>query len=262
MKYIDREKKLAHLNDPVLQQGMIRLLDLAEKSLRHSAQVVSSFLDPHTLQTGQSILHGLPEFKFASGGGYPDAERQRIIFFTDDAEPRDFQLAYLQVQGNFKFCRVSHRDYLGSLLGLGISRDKIGDLLVAEDGCQVILDGEIADYVISQWTKVNQVTVRVKQITAADLTVAAVTVQEIKSTVASLRLDAVLGSGFGISRGKAVPEIQGGRVRVNWQTVTEPSWQLAAGDRISCQGKGRLELKEVSGPSQKGRLFVTIHRFL
>lgn len=262
MKYIDREKKLAYLQDPLLQQGMIRLLDLAEKSLRQSAPVLSSFLDPFSLQTAQSIFAGLPEFKVACSGGYPEAERQRMVFDSVERTAQDFQLAFMQVQGNFKFCRVSHRDYLGSILGLGISREKIGDLLVTDDGCQVVLEREIADYIAAQWTKVNQVTVRVRMITAADLTMAAAAVQEIKSTVASLRLDAVLGLGFAASRGKLLPEIQAGRVRVNWQTVTEPSHQLAAGDRISCQGKGRLEIKEISGPSQKGRIFVTINRFL
>lgn len=257
----DREKRVAHLKDPELQKSILRLLDLSEKSSRQESVEVSGFLDPYTLETARGILRDSDAFH-STDGGYRSAERARLAFFPEGKDAIDFRLSYIRVSGNFHFRHVSHRDYLGSLLALGLNRDKIGDILVMEDGCQVVLDSEIADFVRYNWMKVNQVSVRAAAMDREDLLLPDISAKEIRSTVASLRLDAVLGLGFGESRSKVVPDIKGGRVRINWKTITDPSFHLNAGDRIACQGKGRLRLKEISGPSQKGRLFVTILRFL
>ncbi|ATW24946.1 RNA-binding protein [Candidatus Formimonas warabiya] len=261
---LDREKCLTHVTDKELRQAMIRLLDQWERAYVRNSWEITGFLDPYFRQAGEGMLRGLPDLLFSAWGGYDGAERARLIIFPPACPETslDFQLAFLQVEGNFKFKEVNHRDFLGALLGLGIGREKIGDILIIENGCQVILDQDIARYVTANWEKVNCVSVRVKEISPHQLTVPVQERKEITSTVASPRLDAVLGVGFSCSRTKTLPDIKGGRIRVNWKVTTDPSFHIQAGDTISYRGKGRMVVDSFSGPTQKGRYFIHVSRYV
>jgi RNA-binding protein YlmH len=258
----NREKRLSHLTDPELRQAMTRLLDCWEKVYRTGITVISSFFDPYFLQTGVDILRGLPELSFSTSGGYAGAERARFAIFPHWEEESwiDYRLAFLDVKGNFKFSHITHRDYQGSLLALGLTRDKIGDILVYSKGCQVVLDGDIADYIFLNWQRVAKVPIRVAKIEAKQLENTSQEKKEMRFTVASPRLDAVLGKGFGYSRSKVLPDIKGGKVRVNWKTVDEPSFQVKKGDLISFSGRGRLQITIMTGPSHKGRFFMHVNK--
>lgn len=261
---LDREKCLSHIRDQELRRSMIRLLDRWERaSLRQSVEI-TDFYDPYIRKTGEGILQGLSDMSFSAFGGYEEAERKRLAIFPvgERIGESDFRLAFLQAEGNFKFREVNHRDFLGSLLGLGLTREKIGDIIAGDQGCQVVLDREVASYVTANWDKVNCVSVQVKEIAMGQLTLPVPEKREIRSTVASPRLDAVLGVGFSLSRTKTLPDIQGGRIRVNWKEITDPSYQVKTGDTISYRGKGRITVDAFSGPTQKGRFFVTISRYL
>lgn len=261
---LDREKCLSHIRDQDLKQLMIRMLDRWEQAYYRQAKEITEFYDPYAQEIGTGILKGLSGMSFNFFGGYEEAERKRLVICPqgEEVSEKDFKLSYLQVEGNFKFRDVSHRDYLGSLLSLGIGREKIGDIIVGEHSCQVVLDQEIAPYVIINWEKVNSVSVRIREISSDQLIIPETEKKQIKSTVASPRLDAVLGIGFNCSRAKTLPDIKGGKVRVNWKTVIDPSYQIKMGDNISCRGKGRITVDEFSGPTQKGRFFVNITRYL
>jgi len=261
---VNRERCLSHIRDEELKSTLTRLLDRWERAYRSKKQEITGFYDPYTREMGEGILIGLPDMGYAAFGGYPEAERKRLVLFPEgnNIKEEDFHLAYLQVEGNFKFRSANHRDYLGSLLNLGIEREKIGDIIVGDQGCQVVLDRDLAPFVILNWKQVHQVTVKVTEIAREDLVMPRAEKKEIKSTVASPRLDAILGIGFGLSRTKTLPDIKGGKVQVNWKTVTEPSYRINAGDRISYRGKGRISVEDFSGPTQKGRYFVRIFRYL
>lgn len=259
---IDKEKFVSHVKEPGARKAMLRFLDLWEKAFLSQIPVVTDFFDPYYLGIATGIIQGLPKMGFSVDGGFEGAERARIAIFPSLDSEIDFRLAFLRAEGNFKFRAVSHRDYMGSLLGLGLTREKIGDIIVTDTGCQVIVDRDIADYVIYNWNKVSQVTVGVTQILREEIVLPQQEVKEIKATAASPRLDAIMGIGFGCSRTKILPEIKAGRVRVNWKVVSDPSVHVKVGDRISCMGRGRLEFADSSGTSQKGRLFVKILRFI
>lgn len=263
---LDRAKCLSHIRDHDLAQIMTRLLDHWEQSFLQQDLAITDFLDPYAQEMGAGILIGLQdqEMSFSFFGGYDEAERKRIGIFPKGERITDgnFKLSFLQVEGNFKFKNVNHRDYLGSLLSLGINREKIGDIIVGENCCQVVLDQEILSYVRVNWEQVNSVKVKIKEILPQELIIAKSEIKEIKSTVASPRLDAVMGVGFSCSRSKTLPDIRGGKVRVNWKTIIDPSHQIKEGDHISDQGKGRIKVEGFSGPTPKGRFFVNIWRYL
>ena len=157
---------------------------------------------------------------------------------------------------------LSHRDFLGSILGLGITREKIGDLLVFEDHCDALVLTETAPILRSQLSQVGRCPVSAAPIGLSELEVKPPEVKLIRDTVASLRLDAVASSGFAMARGKAAALIESGRVRLNHREVLKPDRTVSQGDTISCKGLGKFVIKEASGLSKKGRIMIVLERYI
>lgn len=147
-------------------------------------------------------------------------------------------------------------------MGLGIKREKFGDLLPVESGCQIILVPELVDFVKSNLLRVSHERVEVKEIDSEQLNPPTLKEKAIRSTVASLRLDAIAALGFGESRTRMVKEIKSEQVKVNWKTVSDPDYQLTPGDLVSIRGRGRIVFREITGKSKKNRLGVLLIRYL
>ncbi len=239
-----------------------RLLDLAEIVRTRDSSRATEFIDPHQKKIAADILKQLAGINYLISGGYEQAERQRILIFPDYLFPdhQEVPLSCLKISGNFEFISVSHRDFLGALLGLGIKRDYIGDILVHENYAQAVLVPEILPEVKLNLTRVNEVPVELKEISCEDLIFRPRSVKEILATVASLRLDAVISAGFGDSRTKSSSLISGGQVKLNWKPVSDPAAEVEIGDVISIRGRGRLIVAEDRGISNSGRIKLTIER--
>lgn len=239
-------------------------IDAAELAWKTNREQVTSFLDPHEQKVAKSVLSGAPEVSVLSFGGYRQAERNRLVvvpqFYLTESVVSP--IAVIEVKGNFKFAKVTHRDYLGSLLALGLKRDKVGDLISLTNGCQVVIAEELKDFVIQHWNKVHQVPISVTEIDQEQLAIEPERVKEIKTTVASMRLDAIAASGYGTSRTKMAREIKGERVKVNWKTVTNPAVEIAHGDVLSIRGRGRVIVEEITGTTRKGRTGLVLKRLL
>lgn len=239
-----------------------RVLDLAETALERAEPVATDFLNPAEKKLLFDLLHYVGEIKVMAFGGYHQAERVRLVllpaFFLPEAVTPP--LAYLEVKCQSKDFRPAHSNLLGSLTGLGIKRGKIGDILPADSGAQVIIAKEIEDYVLTHLNRVGAVPVAVAPIDPEQLNVQPQRVKEVATTVASLRLDAVAGAGFGVSRTKMAREIKAERVKVNWKVVTAPDYQVGLGDTISIRGRGRVVVSEIKGKTKKGRLSLVLQR--
>ncbi|KAK1859257.1 hypothetical protein I4F81_001854 [Pyropia yezoensis] len=156
----------------------------------------------------------------------------------------------------------THRDFLGAVLGVGLDRSKVGDILVqGETGAQLLVTPDVADAVCALLTSVRTVKVTVTRIPLADLAVRPPTVKELTTVEASMRLDAVASAGFGVSRSKMAAAVKGGDVLVNWREVGSASKALRGGDIVTFRGRGRLEIGEVA-TTAKGRHRVAMTRFL
>ena len=151
---------------------------------------------------------------------------------------------------------------LGSLLGLGIKRQKIGDIIVKEDKCDILLHKDVESYVLMNLFKVGKEKVRVNSIDLKDVIEPEIKYKDIFSTVASLRVDSVAAAGFGISRTKASELIKSGLLQINWEYTEDPSSEVKEGDVISLRGFGRIRLEEVRGNTKKGRISIHILRFI
>ncbi len=248
-------------NDEKLLLAQIN--DLAERSLSHQQPYWTPFLDPAQLEQAKAALTWNTGVRFRVFGGYSKAERQRLVIYPDYyiAEAIEPELAYLQIVSKSPDL-LTHRDFLGGLLSLGIKREKLGDLLVTNDTCQVILVPDLVGFVQTNLERVGNSRVTVAEIEPEQLNLPNVREKEIRSTVASLRLDAIAALGFGDSRTKMAREIKADRLKVNWKSVKNPDQLVNPGDIISMRGRGRVFFREVTGISKKGRTGIVLVRQL
>ena len=177
-------------------------------------------------------------------------------------ETSQIPLVALDIAGNFLFDTATHRDFLGAILGTGIVREKIGDIIVlGERGAQVIVTEEMVDFLEASLVQVRSVPVKTRRIDLSELKIRPPKVKEMTTVEASLRLDAVASFGFGMSRSKMADAVSNGDVRMNWKEVTQPSRNVKDGDLISFRGKGRLEIGEIQ-MTKKERYRINLTRFV
>ncbi len=207
--------------------------------------------------------YNVPPVRTVFYGGYEEAERVILINLPDYAALSDQEvltvIRAVKAEGSRE---LTHRDYLGSLLGLGIKRELIGDILVREDGADIIVINDIADFILANYYKAGRTSLSLSQHSISQLIVPEQKITEITDTVASLRLDSITASAFGLSRGKAAEAIAKGMVFVNHVETVKADFQVKEGDRISLRGKGKACLSEVGGRSRKDRVYITIKRYL
>lgn len=259
---VNRKEILERIN-PEDRIVIARVLDKIQSAMKFAGVEVTDFYDPHRQKLLSQVLaleHGI---SFIWAGGYEEAERRRAVICPDymEASTQDDRMGLLSITGNIRFRDLTHRDFLGAILGLGIKREKIGDILVYEGGSQVIADRDIIEYIAANLIKVNRLGVEAKIVPREQLKLPEEQVKEIFATVSSLRLDAVAAAGYGVSRSKMADEIRAEKVRVNWVAIPDCAHPVQEGDRISIRGRGRMEIDRVKGETKKGRIALIIKRY-
>ena len=241
-----------------------RIIDKAELAIKTWEVCVSDFFSPPILAEVNQIFNRLTEVQLLSWGGFPQGERQRIGISREEVpfENSSIPIAALEISGNFLFDPANHRDFLGAILGTGIVREKVGDLIVlGERGAQAIVIPEMVDFLTTSLDKVRSVSVKTRQIELSELKIREPKKKELTTVEASMRLDAIASAGFGMSRSKMVDNISAGNVRVNWKEISQASYLVKAGDLISVRGKGRLEVGDVA-ITKKQRYRIELTRYV
>ncbi len=244
--------------------ALTRVLDLADQAIRTWEVTVTDFLSPPELAEAQGLCQRLTDVQFVTWGGYPQAERQRGAIARSELplEPDQIPLALIDIAGNFLFDTATHRDFLGALLGTGLVREKVGDIIVlGERGAQAIVVPELVEFLELQLMQVRSVPVKTRPIDWQELRVRQPKKKEMTTVEASLRLDAVASAGFGMSRSKMVDLIGSGDVRVNWKPISQSSHTLQQGDLVAIRSKGRLEVGEIA-VTKKQRYRVHLTRYV
>lgn len=240
-----------------------RLIDLADSTAKGRPYAVSEFVSPGAVQIGETIQAHVPSLVLKTFGGYEGAERVKLAFVSADYDgPVDFGITACRLSWDDRYRLLGHRDVLGSLMSLGVGRERFGDIIMQDAGAVLLADTKLVPYLQQNFTKIAMVSIAIEEMPLSDIAPRQEKVKEIKTTVASLRLDAIASSGFGISRTKAAEAIKGDRVQVNWQPAKGPSQDVCQGDVISLRGKGRMELAEITGTSRKGRIGVLLKRYM
>lgn len=244
--------------------AVTRVIDQANQAIRTWEQVVTDFLSPPELFEAQSLFQRLTDVHLRAVGGYPQAERQRLVIARSELplEGDSNPLVLLSVAGNFLFDTATHRDFLGAILGTGIVREKVGDIIVlGERGAQVIVVPELVEFLSMHLMQVRSVPVKTQAVDFTELRVREPKRKELTTVEASMRLDAIASAGFGMSRSKMANLIGTGDVRVNWKPITQSSHAVKTGDLIAIRGKGRLSVGEVA-VTKKQRYRVALTRYV
>ncbi len=251
-----------------------RFIELSRTAYQREIITFSDFLNLNE----QNILHTLPKedlhTSLFSFGGYALAERQMAAFIPDALYLRygkrtlsedeiGYPFSVLSVTPlNRKFSEeLSHRDYLGALLNLGIERSKLGDILITEDEAMVFVHNDMCDFISEELTRVRHTMVRVtrKERIGTDYRP---DYEEIRGTVASVRLDSLLPLAFSSSRTKLSGLIEGAKVFVNGRLVTSNGYQVQEGDIISVRGMGKFRYEGAGQRTRKNRIYVVIHKYV
>ena len=213
----------------------------------------TNFLDPAELVEVKGVIKYVDT---CVCGGFDGAERAVILI---GAEQGDFSeiLTAIRLTSIFNF---SHRSVLGSLLGLGIKREVLGDIVVKENVCDIIVLKSIAEYILNNLKYVGREKVSLEEIKLEDIMVLEDTSKEIRTTVSSLRIDSVISAGFGISREKSAELVKNECVKVNHIQISSASKSVKEGDLISVRSKGRLEVVSTNGTSKSGRVKLVLKK--
>ncbi|MCL6637641.1 MAG: hypothetical protein K6T26_06815 [Alicyclobacillus sp.] len=232
-----------------------RAQDWLDQAVSRQTWRLTDFLNPREQQLLAELAHQRGWVTAAYGGG-TGAERCRVILMPDDWQPQeeDFQITVLSVTAARS---LSHGSVLGSLLGTGLDRRRVGDIAVTGQQAWVAVCREVADYLLGQWRYVGRTPVQVDFLPgAAALPPPAYEVQQVY--VASLRADAVLSAACRWPRSQAQAAVRRGEVSLHHIPLARPDEQLAPGDILSVRGFGRVRLLSVQGESRSGRLRVEL----
>ena len=192
-------------------------------------------------------------------GGYADAERGICLFYPDymdaDSAIQAAPIALLRAHKR-REDRLTHRDYLGALMGLQIERSVVGDILVHEEGADILVMEDMADFILLHFARAGRKQISLTREPLDGIRAAARTEKEGSGSVASPRLDSVAALVFGLPRKEAQEKIEHGLVFVNNMPCLKPERQIAAGDRLTVRGIGRARVQAFGGTSRKGRIFI------
>ena len=252
--------------DPDERMVLARAMDQMERSASRSIPCATQFLSPAQRAALEPLLAASGHPRHLFHGGYEGAERTVCVFLPDWLEGSDWtaedELAAIEAAYPPTGAELTHRDLLGGLMGIGLTREKVGDILTGDTAAQIICLRETASIILSQFDQAGRYRLKLREIPLSALSPAPAQVKVIHDTVSALRLDAVLASGFSLARGKAADAVAAGRVSVNHRECLKPDKSVAEGDVLTCRGLGKCVLKTVGGQSRKGRIIIEIERYL
>ncbi len=243
------------------------LLARVYEKISHAEQrqipAATCFLSEREQAMTQQLLRGMQVIFF---GGFEGAERKVCCWLPEYLEEDwlygdDSPIAAVRAEF-YEAGKLSHRDVLGALMGCGIERETVGDILMGENSCDFFVTQKMLPYVLQNLDKAGRSHLSLRQISLNEVRVPQENLKQIKSTVSSPRLDAVVGTGFGLSRAKAAALIESGRVELDHLPCIKPDKTVQAGCVISARGLGKIRLEEQTGTTKKGRTGVVISRFV
>ena len=244
------------------------LLSLAEdkmqQCLSRNVPTRTPFLDMREQTLVASHMRSVHCANYAMLGGYEDAERRVCAFLPDYMTEDDFDdLRFLRVQTSAALPKpLTHRDYLGALMGLGIKRETVGDILVRPDGADMIVLPEVAPFLLSDFKGAGRASFDCREIARDCLRLPDVATEVFRDTVPSLRLDCMVASAFRLSRTAAGEAVERGVVFVNGMQCLKTDAKVREGDKLVLRGSGKVLFRSVCGTSKKNRIFVEMERYV
>lgn len=247
-----------------------KILDKWEQAKTKNKITNTDFLNEYERKKAQKLMEQLKIGNRKYYGAYEEAQRQIILFYADKFN-EDMMIKNQnnivkivqiilpkQLQGEY-----SHRDYLGALMKIGIKREKIGDILAFQEGAQILILKEMAQYVketLQQLTRFSKAEIQIKEI--QELRKPEIQTQKIEIMVSSLRMDNIVAALAKTSRKKAEEMILQARIFVNAEEISKVSKLVKESDTITIRGKGKFKLQGIVGNTKKGRYVVCVEQYV
>ena len=242
---------------------LARVWDKYEQTERKNIPSATVFLSPRERQLAQAMLNAAGvRSGYLFDGGYEGAERTVLLFLPGWAEePAGDELVFLRASFHGGES-LTHRDILGSLMGLGVVRERVGDILVSPHSADIVAAPPLREFFLREWDQAGRVKLTVTEIGREALCVPQTQVKVIRDTVSSLRLDAVTATAFSMSRGRAAELIAAGKVSLDHVPCLKGDKPVGEGAVITARGLGKARLAGVGGLSKKGRTGITMERYI
>lgn len=254
---------LDNLPTGIEKQAVARVLDCCAIASERQLVKYTDFIDPGHRDFIRPLVSSYFGIRCMEDGGYSAAERKRLAIFPDyyRADDLDIPIALLEISlADADAPLLSHRHFLGALLGMGVSRGTIGDIILFSGGGQVFVTMEGKELLLSL-DAVNRFSATTREVPPYQVRISQQPMRTINATVASLRLDAVLSAGLGSGRSRAAALVRGEKVRVNWRHISQPAFSVKQGDIITVRGRGRLEISAAGGQTRKGRTRISLKKY-
>ena len=242
---------------------LAKVWDKLQAGMRKNISANTCFLSPRELEMTRYLfgdVEGLTAF-----GGYDGAERKMLVYlpeYLDESSLWETPPLVCLRAAFYEGDSLSHRDFLGALMGAGIARETVGDICVGTGSCDFFVTEEIAPYILQNFTGAGRTKVRLQAISLEEVHVPQPEVKEIKDTLASLRLDSVISAGFRVGRSQAAQYVTAGKAAVGGLPCEKPDKVVEEGASISVRGLGKIRLRAVNGQTKKGRISVVIDRYV
>lgn len=243
---------------------LAKLWDKINAGLRKNIPANTCFLSPRELELADYLFGNLPGlYRF---GGYSDAERKMLVYLPDYLEEaalfqEDSPLVCLE-GSFFAGDSLNHRDILGALMGAGIGRETVGDICIDSGRCLFFVTAEIAPYVLDNLRSAGRTALHLRRLPLEGLDMPEPQFQELRDTLASLRLDSVIASGFRIGRSLAASYVTTGKAAIDGLPCEKPDKQVSEGAKISVRGLGKIRLSKIGGKTKKDRYSVTLQKYV
>ena len=235
-----------------------RVDDLKELCLKTNLPKFLAFLTPE--ESAVVVKQFKLGERYVLFGGYDDSERVMLGVVPDWCEEPVFPIKAITFR--FRECDIlSHRDFLGALMALGITRETIGDILVEKGRAVIFVADDVVRFVLTQINKVGNVGVTLSEGYSSPLPQLGQK-QEFSVTVASTRADCVVSAICNTSRNQALEKISDGLVSVNSLLVSKPTAIISAGDKVTIRKKGRFEIVSCDGHSKSGRIILKYNKYV
>lgn len=247
-----------------------KMLDKMEEAKQKNKLTNTDFLDEYKMTICIEILKKIKFDKYILYGGYEEAERKIIIFY-----PKKFKFIIEEGKYTNKMCAIriilpnelynnyTHKNYLGMLMKLGIVREKIGDILVREDGADIIILPEISKYLITNLQGLTRLKKsKIQEIEINEIKKVETKTKEYNIIVSALRLDNVIAELAKVSRTQSKELIEKERIFINFKNEIKSTKLVNEGDLITIRGKGRFKISEIIGNTQKGKYVLKIEKYV
>ena len=250
------------------EEEALLLRQIAEKAGRCARQNTpqwTRFLTEREQGLSEALMPLLGDPSRLYCGG--DGAVRRILYFLPDWQvppvpEEELPVGYVRCRYAAEYGTVTHRDLLGALMGLGISRDSVGDLYLSEGSADAAVLRELVPFVCTELASAGRVRLAVEEIRGEEVQRPEEKMELRRDTVASLRLDSVVSSAFGMAREKAAALIRTGRVQLDGLECLKPDRIVEEGVSITARGFGKAVLREAGALSRKGRVCIVLARYL